>query len=143
MIARISMALFAALLLASCTTSTPGLLPFPVWRPQVTDASFSTDGARGASVSVDWRTGKAPFTVDIEMPGEFEQVLPITTSERNVTLSGLDFLVPEGTSGLHTYTAKIRVVDSLGQTFEKDVTADFDFPAMEGDSDIIPPPAVH
>lgn len=130
MIARISIALIAVLLLASCTTSTPGLLPFPVWRPQITDATFATDGARGASVSVDWRTGQAPFTVDVEMPGEFEQVEPITTSERTLKLSGLDFLVPEGTSGLHTYTATIRVVDSLGQTFEQQVTADFDFPAM-------------
>ena len=130
MIVRGSIFLFAVLLFAGCTTSTPGLLPFPVWRPQVTDATFVADGTRGASVSVDWRTGQAPFTVDIELPSDFEQITPFETSERNVTLSGLDFLVPEGTSGLHIYTANVRVVDALGQTFEQDVTASFNFPAL-------------
>ena len=131
MTARISIALIAVLLLAgSCTTKAGGEFAMPVWRPQVTDAAFAADGSRGASVSVDWRTGQAPFTVDIELPGDFEQVAPITTSQRSVTLNGLEFLVPEGTSGLHTYTARIRVVDALGQSFEKTVDADFDFPAM-------------
>jgi hypothetical protein len=117
-------------LLASCTTKAGGEFAMPVWRPQINDATFTTDGTRGASVALDWRTGQAPFTVDIEMPGDFQQVTPITTSERSVTLSGLSFLVPEGTSGLHTYTAKFRIRDALGQEIEKDVEADFNFPAM-------------
>jgi hypothetical protein len=130
MIARFTIALISVLLLAGCTTSTPGLLPFPVWRPQITDAAFNASGDRGASVSLDWRTGQEPFTVDVELPGDFEQVAPITTSERSVDINDLDFLVPEGTSGLHTYTAKFRITDAMGQVMERSVEADFDFPAM-------------
>ena len=130
MIARLSIALIALLVLASCTTKAGGEFAMPVWRPQINNATFTADGTRGASVSLEWRTGQAPFTVDIEMPGDFQQVLPVTTSERSLTLTGLNFLVPEGTSGLHTYTAKFRVVDALGQEYEKDIDASFDFPAL-------------
>jgi hypothetical protein len=130
MSARISIALIAVLLFAaSCTTTAGGDLPMPVWAPQITDATFVASGERMASVTVDWRTGQAPFTVDIEMPDGFAQLIePITTSERTATTHNVPFVVPEGTSGLHTYTVKIRVIDALGQVIEKHVDAQFNFP---------------
>ena len=129
MLPRFTLALIALLLLCSgCnTTHTTGLLPFPVWQPQFTDAAVTLDGTRAASVSVDWRTGQGPFTVDIEMPGDFEQIAPITTEVRSVEVSDIGFLVPEGTSGLKTYTITIRVRDAVGQVVERQVEADFTF----------------
>jgi hypothetical protein len=132
MTARLTLVLIAFAILASgCNTvQAGGEFAFPVWRPQIEDATFGVSGARAASVSVNWRTGQAPFTVDIEMPGDFAQIAPITTSERTITRDNLNFLVPEGTSGLHTYTVKFRIIDALGQTNEMNVDADFNFPAM-------------
>ncbi|MDQ3022870.1 MAG: hypothetical protein M3R04_00585 [bacterium] len=127
-----TLGLIALLLLCSgCnTTHTTGLLPFPVWQPQVTNANVDLSGNRAASVTINWRTGQGPFTVDIEMPGDFEQLAPITTEERTVTVDDIAFLVPEGTSGLKTYTVNVRVRDALGQVAEQNVEVDFDFPAM-------------
>jgi hypothetical protein len=130
MLARITFALITLLLLAGCTTSTPGLLPMPVWAPQVTNSSFSLDGARTAKVVLDWRTGQAPFTVDIEMPSDFAQQQLISTSERSVTVSGIDFLPPEGTSGLKTYSVKLRIRDDLGQVVEKTLELQADIAPM-------------
>jgi hypothetical protein len=130
MLTRFFPAVLALLLLPSCTTSTPGLLPFPVWRPQVTGSEVSLSGPRAASVTIDWRTGQAPFTVDIEMPSDFEQLPLITTSERTVTVDDIAFLVPQGTSGLKTYTVTFRIRDDLGQVTEQTMDVDFNFAAL-------------
>ena len=100
----------------------------PVWGPQATNSEFFAAGARSAALNVSWRTGQAPFTVHVEMPSDFEQVSPIETSERSITLSGLDFVVPEGTSGLTDYSVAVQVRDALGQALELDVDGEFSFP---------------
>lgn len=129
MMVKLTLALLTLLLLAACNTrQAGGLMPMPVWGPQVTSATFSVDGPRTASLDVNWRTGQAPFTVHVELPGDFEQVSPIDTAERSITLTGLDFLVPEGTSGLRDYTAAVQVRDALGQTLELDIEGEFNFP---------------
>jgi hypothetical protein len=129
MMVKLTLAGLALLLLASCNTRMAGgEFAMPVWAPQVTNAVFAVDGPRSASVTLDWRTGQAPFTVHVEMPGDFEQVSPIETAERSILVSGLDFMVPEGTSGLHTYTVTLQIRDALGQVTEREVDADFNFP---------------
>jgi len=132
MVTRISLTLAVLMLLvAGCdTVKAGGEFAMPVWKPQIQNATFNTGTGRNASVAINWRTGQAPFTVDVEMPSDFQQVQPITTSERSVDLSNLSFLVPEGTSGVHTYKVTIRVIDALGQTAETSADADFNFPAM-------------
>jgi hypothetical protein len=86
-------------------------------------------------VSLDWRTGQAPFTVDIEMPADFEQLALITTDERHVEVTGIPWLLTGAqTSGPHSYTVTYRVRDAVGQVLEV-TTAPFSW-----DTDIIPPP---